>query len=80
MERLAGVEARDASWFVRFAYWWCKRKIGRVVASVKVYAHHPRLLRGVGDMEMAQEAARQLPAALKSLAQIRVARMVDCPF
>ncbi len=80
MKRLAGLEKREAGWFARFAYWWCARKLGRVIESVKIYAHHPRLLRAVGEMEFGQEAARQVAEPLKVLAQLRVARMIGCPF
>ena len=64
----------------RLAYWHSRRKLGRVVTPVKIHAHHPRLLRGVGAMHMAQEAARSVPAALKSLACIRAAMRIGCPF
>ena len=64
----------------RLAYWYCKRMLGRVVAPVKIHAHHPRLLRGVGAMERAQMAAHSVDPALKSLAQVLVAMRIGCPF
>ena len=80
MARIEGVEARQAGLFVRFAYWLARRKLGRVVAPVKITAHHPRLLRAMAAMEMGQEAARSVEASLKMLAQIKVAMLVGCPF
>jgi hypothetical protein len=80
MARIAGVEASQAGWLVRIAYWLTRRKLGRVVLPVKITAHHPRLLRGVGAMEMAQDAARNVDARLKCLVQVKVAQQIGCPF
>jgi hypothetical protein len=49
MARVAGVEAKDACHFARIAYRFTKRKFGRVMETVKITAHSPRLLRGVGQ-------------------------------
>jgi hypothetical protein len=80
MGRIQGVEAREAGWFTRFLYWMVKRKVGRVILPIKIAAHHPRLLRAVGWMEMGQEVARTVDAPLKALVQIKVATLVGCPF
>ena len=64
----------------RLAYWITRRKFGHVIAPVKIWAHHPRLLRGAGAMEQAHEAARSVDPVLKSLAQILAAMRVGCPF
>ena len=80
MARIPGVEKEQAGWLVRIAYWLTRRKLGRVVLPVRIMAHHPRLLRGVGSMEMAQEAARTVDLRLKCLVQIKVAQRIGCPF
>ena len=80
MARMSGVDQKDASPFVKVAYWFTKRKVGRVIEPVKITAHHPRLLRAMAAMEMGQEAARSVDGALKALVQIQVARMIGCPF
>lgn len=80
MARINGVESRDASLLTRFIYWMTKRKVGRVILPVKITAHHPRLLRAMGQMEMGQDAARSLPFTLKLLAQLKVAQLIGCPF
>jgi hypothetical protein len=64
----------------RIAYWFSRRRFGRVLDPLTVAAHHPRVLRGYGQMELLQEGARTLPKALKVLAQVRVALRVGCPF
>jgi 4-carboxymuconolactone decarboxylase len=86
MARMQGVEPHEAGWFTRLVYWVVRRKIGkltgqnRLIEPVKVTAHHPRLLKAMGQMEMGQEAARSVPDRLKSLASIKAATLIGCPF
>ena len=75
-----GVDPKRASLVARIAFFFTRRKVGRVIAPVTVHAHHPRLLRGYAGMEMAQEAASRLPSALKTLAGVRAATRIGCPF
>lgn len=58
----------------------CKRRLGRVIAPIRIKAHHPRLLRGYAHMELAQAAARSVPHSLKALVDVYVARLIGCPF
>ncbi len=51
-----------------------------MVVAVKITAHHPRLLRALVEMEQGQMAAKSVDAALKSLASVKVATLVGCPF
>ena len=80
MARIHGVESQQAGWFVRLVYFLTRRKVGRVVLPVKITAHHPRLLRALVEMEQGQMAAKSVDAALKSLASLKVATLVGCPF
>ena len=80
MPRIPGVEHKDAGMFARFAYWFTKRKFGHVMEGVKITAHSPRLLRGTGQMEMAQAKLKSVDAVLVALAEIKVATMIGCPF
>jgi hypothetical protein len=86
MARIKGVEPHEAGWFTRFIYWMTRRSIGRLTGTprliepVQITAHHPRLLKGVGQMEMAQAAATSVPVALKALASIKAATLIGCPF
>jgi 4-carboxymuconolactone decarboxylase len=83
---MQGVESHEAGWFIRLMYWLVQRKIGqitgkkRLIEPIKIAAHHPRLLKALGQMEMGQEAARSVPVALKSLASIKAATLVGCPY
>ncbi len=80
MARIEGVQSREAGLFTKIAYFMTKRKLGRVIMPIMITAHHPRLLRAQAHMELGQEAAKTLPAALKALVQVKVAMMIGCPF
>ena len=80
MARIHGLESNEVGPFTKFLYWMCKRKLRRVVVPFKVHAHVPRLLRGTGEMEAAQAAVSSVDHKLKSLAGIKCALMIGCPF
>ena len=86
MARMNGLEPHQAKWHTRLLYALVQRKVGkltgtrRLVEPVKITAHHPRLLLAYGQMEMGQEAARSVPAALKTLASIQAATLIGCPY
>ena len=85
MARIKGIEANEAGWFTRLVYWLVQRKIGqltgtkKLIEPIKIMAHHPRLLKALGQMEMGQEAARSVPESLKTLASVKAATLVGCP-
>lgn len=86
MARMNGVEPADAGWFTRLVYWFVKREMSkltgqpRLIEPIKITAHHPRLLRAVGQMEGGQAAAKSVPVSLKDLACIKAATLVGCLF
>jgi transposase len=80
MARIEGVKPERAGWFVRFVYWMTRRKVGRLVVPVTITAHHPRLLRAMGEMEQGQAAARSVDAGLKALAEVKTGMLIGCPF
>ena len=79
MPRIEGV-TQGGSLLARLAFFFTRRKVGRVVRPVRVHALHGRLLMGYGQMELAQDKAALLPAGLKTLASVRVAMRIGCPF
>jgi len=79
MVRIAGVE-RPPSLLARVVFWFVKRRLGRVPLPVRIHARHARLFKGYAQMELAQDRARTVPARLKSLAGVRAAQLVGCPF
>jgi hypothetical protein len=86
MPRIKGVEPHEAGWLTRLVYWFVKRAMKKVAGQpripepIKITAHHWKLLKATGQMEQGQAAATAVPAALKSLASLKVATLVGCPF
>lgn len=79
MARLEGV-TKGGSLLARIAFYMCKRRLGRVVQPLRIYALHGRMLKGYVQMELAQDKARHVPAGVKALAGVRVATRIGCPF
>jgi len=83
---MRGIEPAEADWFTRLVYWYVRRRFGkltgknRLVEPVKVAAHHPRLLRAMGQMEAGLEGAHSVPPELKRLASLQAAMLIGCPF
>jgi len=84
MARIAGADPSQQvlfrSLFTRIIYAPTKRKVGRVVTLVKIAAQHGKLLWSYGQMEQSLLSSHLVDAALKDLAQLRVATLVGCPF
>jgi hypothetical protein len=80
MTRIEGVPRRRAGLFVRFAYWLAKRRLGKVPEPINITAHHPWIFRGYGAYEMTLERARLVDARLKTLASLKAAALIGCPF
>jgi hypothetical protein len=66
--------------YARLAYWFTRRKLGRVVEPVKIMAHHSRVLGAVAGFEMKFARANLVDPRVKELAQIEAARQIGCPF
>jgi AhpD family alkylhydroperoxidase len=57
---------------------YARRRYGRELSPVGVYAHHPKLMVGYGAFENAVERSDRVPARLKALAEIKTAALVSC--
>jgi hypothetical protein len=83
---MTGVDPAQAGWPTRLVYWFVRRQIGkltgmnRLIEPVRIAAHHPRVLKAMGQMEGGLEAASTVPAGLKRLASLRAAMLIGCPF
>lgn len=64
----------------RLAFFFTRRKVGRVVRPMWIFALSTPCLLGFGQMELALDRARRVPLGLKRLVQIRVATRIGCPF
>ena len=80
MTRIDGVSTSKAGPLVRLVYRLSRRRLGRDVDPVEVYAHAPRLLIGYGMFEQATAAQHRVDERLKVLAELKAAAMVNCEF
>jgi hypothetical protein len=80
MARIAGVPKRKTGPLGRFAYWFARRRFGKVPEPLTVVAHHGWLSRGYVLFELAFDRARLVDPRLKALAQLKAATLVGCPF
>jgi len=84
MARIAGAEPRNLKFlhglFTRFVYRMTERKLGKVVEPLRIVAHHSKLLWATGQVEQAMMSSHLVDESLKSLAEIRTATLVGCPF
>jgi hypothetical protein len=78
MARIEGVTRPGI--IARLAFFFTRRKVGRVVRPMRIFALNTPCLLGFGQMELALDRARRVPLGLKRLVQIRVATMIGCPF
>lgn len=79
MARITGVERPGIS-FAAIIFATVKRRLGRVVAPLRIHALNPAVFRGYAFMESGQDGASTVPRQLKKLAQIRVATRIGCVF
>lgn len=79
MARIDGI-TKGGSLMNRLVFLFTKWKFGKVTTPLRIKALHRRLFRGYAQMEWAQMNAKLLPPSLKSLAQIRAATVIGCPY
>lgn len=84
MARIPGATPAEHGFFarqwLRLVYWLTRRRVGRVVMPVQILGHQPGLLTGYGMMEDVVERAHRVPPRIRSLAQVRAATRIGCPF
>ena len=64
----------------RFAYRTARRRYGKVPEPLTVWAHSRRILLSVSGFEQAVAGWRELDATCKSLAVLRAAQVIGCPW
>ncbi len=80
MTRIDGVPTRKASPLVKLIYGISRRKMGRAMDPVGVYAHAPSLLIGYGMFEEATARQHRVEERLKVLGELKAAALVNCEF
>ena len=64
----------------RLAYRTARRRYGQVPQPLTVWAHSPRLMLGVAGFEQAVAGWKHLDRTCKSLAVLRAAQVIGCPW
>ena len=77
MARIEGTKPLNL--FQRFAYWMLKRMLGRVPEPTRIAAYSPPVFKARIEMERAMMKLTVDPA-LVTLAHIRTAQRIGCPF
>ena len=80
MARIAGLPARRAGLMARFAFWFAKRRFGKVPEPLTVVAHHRWIFRGYSAFELALDRARLVDPRLNALVGLKAAALIGCPF
>jgi hypothetical protein len=80
MARIAGVPPNQATLLARIAYWMSRRMVGKVPEPLTIAAHHAPIFRATLGYEYYLAKAKRVDARLKSLASLKAAAMVGCPF
>lgn len=76
--RIPGVPEDTRNPLVRAAYRESRRRYGKVMDPVRIYAHHPKVMAGYAGLEMASERSHHVDERLKHLAQVRAAMICGC--
>jgi alkylhydroperoxidase family enzyme len=76
--RIAGVPEDSRNPLVRGAYRESRRRYGKVMDPVRIYAHHPKVMAGYAALEMASERSNLVDERLKHLAETRAAMICGC--
>jgi len=80
MARITGVPASRAGALVRFAYRMAQRLTGKLPEPMTIAAHNPWIFRAYTAYEYGLDHARTVDKRLKTLAGLKVAALVGCPF
>ena len=76
--RIPGVPENTRNPLVRFGYRESRRRYGKVMDPLRIYAHNPRVMLGYAALETASERSTMVDERLKHLAQTRAAMVCGC--
>lgn len=88
MARIKGVTSAQAGLFVKIAYYFTRRSIGkltgrqteRMIEPLEIYAHVPVLFKGYAKLEQATAKLHRLDKRLHALAELKAATLTHCEF
>jgi len=59
---------------------FARKRLGKDIAPLKTLESHPGVLIPYAEFSRALDKTNLVPAKLKALAQVRAAKLVECPF
>jgi hypothetical protein len=80
MNRIAGLEKNQAPWHLRWFYTTMRKMFGKDLTPVKQQMRVPGMVWGAIAMEAGLGEKRKFRCGLFSLAKVRTAARVGCPF
>lgn len=88
MARISGVSPRQAGLYVKIAYHFTRRSIGKLtgretetmIEPLQMYAHEPVLLKGYAKLEQATAKLHRLDKRLHALAELKAATLTRCAY
>jgi hypothetical protein len=78
MARMQGVLPKQAGLLARIAYFFARKRLGRVPEPMAMYAHNPWVLVAYGNFELGIERASRVDKRLKALASIKAGALIGC--
>jgi alkylhydroperoxidase family enzyme len=88
MARIKGVSSAQAGPYVKIAYRFTRRSIGkltgretkRMIEPLQMYAHVPVLFKGYAKLEQATAKLHRLEKRLHALAELKAATLTHCEY
>ncbi len=80
MGRIRGLELREAPLAARPFYWILRRMFGKDLEPYKIQARRPGILWTGAFLGRAIEKSGRVEPRILSLAQLRAAQQIGCPF
>lgn len=78
MARIQGVTPKRFDLATRFAYWYSRRKTGKVMEPVRIASHHFWIRSAYGAYELLFERGGKVDLRYRRLAALKAAAMVGC--
>ncbi len=80
MPRVQGLERNQAPLSLRWAYGYVRKLFGKELTPVKVMARVPAVFWASSLLDLIMQRSHRMDERLKSLAEMRAAARVGCPF
>ncbi len=80
MNRIVGLEKRQAPWHLRWYYGMMRRMFGKDLTPAKMQMRRPGIVWGTIAMEAGMAKKRSVSLRYIQLGKVRAASRVGCPF